>query len=147
LRCGSTKESGQVCHSGVGKSEYYYFTHLHIVTITVTITYKNHYTTNYSKYQQYLFDRIKGYKDDFISGIGYRKITKILNSEGLKTPRNKTFKQNHVHSIYKKGKIREERLNSEIEVTREMDVQTFTSDEVDIYLDWVKSRECELFII
>jgi hypothetical protein len=47
---------------------------------------------------------------------------------------NKTFKQNHVHSIYKKGKIREERLNSEIEVTREMDVQTFTSDEVDIYL-------------
>ena len=46
----------------------------------------------------------------------------------------KTFKSNHVHSIYKKGKIREERLNSEIDVKREMDVQTFTSDEVDIYV-------------
>ena len=32
---------------------------------------------------------------------------------GLKTPRGSTFKNNHVHSIYKKGKIREERINRE----------------------------------
>ena len=46
----------------------------------------------------------------------------------------KVFKPNHTHSIYKKGKIREERLNSEIEVTREMDVETYTSDDFDIYV-------------
>ena len=41
------------------------------------------------------------------------KISKIFNEEGLKTPRGSIFKNNHVHSIYKKGKIREERINRE----------------------------------
>ena len=45
--------------------------------------------------------------------IGHRKISQILNGEGLKTPRGSLFKNNHVHSIYKKGKIREERINRE----------------------------------
>ena len=51
--------------------------------------------------------------------IGHRKISQILNGEGLKTPRGSLFKNNHVHSIYKKGKIREERINREdiVEVT------------------------------
>jgi len=31
----------------------------------------------------------------------------------LKTPRGSTFKNNHIHSIYKKGKIREERMSRE----------------------------------
>jgi hypothetical protein len=60
-----------------------------------------------------LFDRIKGYKEDNLTPIGYRKISQIFNVEGLKTPRGSTFKNNHVHSIYKKGKIREERINRE----------------------------------
>jgi hypothetical protein len=60
-----------------------------------------------------LFDRIKGYKEDNLTPIGYRKISQIFNEEGLKTPRGSTFKNNHVHSIYKKGKIREERINRE----------------------------------
>ena len=37
----------------------------------------------------------------------------------------KVFKPNNVHSIYKKGKIREERLNSEVIVEKEMDVEHF----------------------
>ena len=37
--------------------------------------------------------------------------SKILNDEGLMTPRGTTFKNNHVHSIYKKGNIRVERMN------------------------------------
>ena len=93
-----------------------------------------HHHTNYTPYQESLFKRVKGYKEHSVTPIGYRKITKIFNSEGLKTPKNKTFKPNHVHSIYKKGKIREERLKSEIDVKREMDVQTYKSDEVDIYV-------------
>jgi hypothetical protein len=68
---------------------------------------------NYSEYQQYLFDRIRGYKKHFLAPIGYRKISQILNGEGLKTPRGSLFKNNHVHSIYKNGKIREERMKRE----------------------------------
>ena len=45
--------------------------------------------------------------------MGYRKISQIFNEEGLKTPRGFEFKSNHIHSIYKKGKIREERINRE----------------------------------
>ena len=71
------------------------------------------WTSSYSDYQQFLFDKIKGLKDDFLTPIGYRKISQIFNEEGLKTPRGSTFKNNHVHSIYKKGKIREERINRE----------------------------------
>ena len=41
----------------------------------------------------------------------YRKISKIFHEEGLKTHHGNVFKNNHVHSIYKKGKIREERIN------------------------------------
>ena len=40
-------------------------------------------------------------------------VIQILNGEGLKTPRGSIFKNNHVHSIYKKGLIREERINRE----------------------------------
>ena len=40
-----------------------------------------------SEYQQYLFNRICKYKEDFLTPIGYRKISQIFNDEGLKTPR------------------------------------------------------------
>ena len=78
------------------------------------------WTSSYSDYQQFLFDKIKGLKDDFLTPICYRKISKLLNGEGLKTPRGNVFKNNHVHSIYKKGKIREERMNREdiVEVSK-----------------------------
>ena len=69
-----------------------------LVSITTTKLWKS----NYSEY-----------KECFLTPIGYRKISQIFNEEGLKTPRGSTFKNNHVHSIYKKGKIREERINRE----------------------------------
>ena len=71
------------------------------------------WSSNYSEYQQYLYDRICKYKVDLFTPIGYRKISKIFNDEGLKTPRGMIFKNNHIHSIYKKGKIREDRINRE----------------------------------
>ena len=94
------------------------------------IIYRNHYSTKYTAYQQYLYDRIKGYNDNIVSGYGWKKIGEILNSEGLKTPMGKTFKSNNVHSIYKKGKIREERLNSEIIVEKEMEVEQFHNQNI-----------------
>ena len=47
----------------------------------------------------------------FVTPIGYRKISQIFNEEGLKTSRNSVFTNSTVHSIYKKWKIREERVN------------------------------------
>ncbi|MGY8949737.1 MAG: hypothetical protein ACKVIV_06820, partial [Flavobacteriales bacterium] len=83
------------------------------VTFTISVTTTKLWESNYSEYQQYLFDRIRGYKKHFLAPIGYRKISQILNGEGLKTPRGSLFKNNHVHSIYKNGKIREERMKRE----------------------------------
>ena len=58
-----------------------------------------------------MYDRIKDFIENSVTPIGYRRISKIFNEEGLKTPRGSTFQNNHIHSIYKKGLIREERMN------------------------------------
>ena len=52
-----------------------------------------------------MFNRICEYKENNVTPIGYRKISKIFNEEGLKTPHGNVFKNNHVHTIYKKGNI------------------------------------------
>jgi len=82
-----------------------------IVKFSISITTTNLWESNYSDYQKYLFNRICGYKENKLTPIGYRKISKIFNDEGLKTPLNTEFTNSKVHSIYKKGKIREERIN------------------------------------
>ena len=82
-----------------------------MLSFSVSIITTNLWESNYSEYQQYLFDRICGYKENILTPIGYRKISKIFNDEGLKTPRNTDFSNSKVHSMYKKGKIREERIN------------------------------------
>ena len=99
-------------HSGVKQYGYSYPLKL-IVSFSVSITTTKLWESNYSDYQQYLFNRICKYKECLLTPIGYRKISKILNDEGLKTPRNTEFSNSKVHSIYKKGKIREERINRE----------------------------------
>ena len=84
-----------------------------MLSFSVSIITTNLWESNYSEYQQYLFDRICGYKENILTPIGYRKISKIFNDEGLKTPRNTDFSNSKVHPMYKKGKIREERVNRE----------------------------------
>ena len=78
-----------------------------------------------------MFDRIRGYKEHFLTPIGYRKISQILNGEGLKTPRGSVFKNNHVHSIYKKGKIREERVNRE-------EIVEVSQVTIPIFITWLR---------
>jgi hypothetical protein len=58
-----------------------------------------------------LFNRIRGYIENSVTPIGYRKISKLLNDEDLKTPRNTEFSNTKVFSIYNKGLKREERIN------------------------------------
>ena len=61
-----------------------------------------HYKTdNYSKQQQETHDYIKSLHD---SGLGYRKIAKQLNEEGIKTIRGNTWGSNNVHSVLKRNK-------------------------------------------
>ena len=47
----------------------------------------------------------------------FKEISLYLTQKGYRTVRsNKEFKSNHVFSIYRKGKIREERINREFKV-------------------------------
>ena len=109
----SAQKFSKICNSRVRLWDEKCYPNKLVVRFSVSITTTKLWESNYSKYQQYLFDRIKGYKECFLTPIGYRKIHQILNEEGLKTPRGSMFRNNHVHSIYKKGLIREERINRE----------------------------------
>ena len=107
----STKEFSKVCNGGVTLEDGYSYPLNRVVKFSFSITTTKLWRSNYSDYQQYLYNRICQYKEDFLTPIGYRKISKIFNDEGLKTPRNTEFTNSKVHSMYKKGKIREERIN------------------------------------
>ena len=116
------------------KLEGYCYPFITIVKIKISITYRTHHPTNYTPYQEYLYNRIKGYKEDSVTPIGYRKISKIFNSESLKSPKNKTFYPSLIQSIYRKGKKREERLNSKVRVKKSMEVKQIGNDKVKFYL-------------
>ena len=92
--------------------------------------------SNYISYQEYLFNRIRGYKEKNLTPIGYRKISQIFNKEGLLTPRGSIFKNNHIHSIYKKGKIRLERMNRK-DIVEISDVIVEVLDESTWYKLWL----------
>jgi len=102
-----------------------------IIVLQIKVRFRTHYPTKYTPYQQYLFNRIKGYREQNVSKWTWKKIVDIFNSENLKTPMGKFFKSNHVHSIYKKGKIRQERLNSKYEIIdRKLEIWRYTEDGV-----------------
>ena len=66
-------------------------------------------TTHYNSYQHKLYRLIKFLKEE--RGIGYRRISHILTEKGYRSVRtNSILKNNYIHSIYKKGKIRESRI-------------------------------------
>lgn len=73
---------------------------------TSTLTKTSHYTG----YQQKLFNEIKRLKD--IEGYGYKRISYILYDKGYRSIRTDSIlRHNYIYSIYKKGKIREDRIN------------------------------------
>ena len=74
------------------------------------LLYTDNQYTNYSRYQQFLYELCKTLKD---KGLGYRKISYYLNRRGYKTSSSKKmFTNGHVSSILKKGKVREDRIKS-----------------------------------
>ena len=67
-------------------------------------------TTHYTGYQQKLFNEIKRLKED--EGYGYRRISYMLYEKGYRSLRTDSIlRHNYIYSIYKKGKIREKRIN------------------------------------
>jgi len=71
-------------------------------------------TSRYSDYQQKLYDEVKRLKE--IEGYGYRRISYILYEKGYRSIRTDSIlKNNYIYSIYKKGKVREQRINRDYE--------------------------------
>ena len=69
-------------------------------------------TSHYTKYQQKLYDEVKRLKE--VEGLGYRRISYLIYEKGFRGIRsNSVLRNNDIYSIFKKGKIREERINRE----------------------------------
>ncbi len=66
-----------------------------------------HTVKKYSKHQQENYDLIKSLQKE---GLGYRKISKLLNERGIKTSKGNTWTNTKVFSVLKRYKEREERL-------------------------------------
>ena len=81
-----------------------------MMTFTITIrTSKLTKIVHYNSYQQKLYDEVKRLKE--IEGYGFRKISYILYEKGYRSVRtNSILRHNYVYSIYKKGKVRENRI-------------------------------------
>ena len=82
-----------------------------IIRISLSITSsKLTKTSHYSKYQQQLYDEVKMLKEEY--DLGYRRISYLIYEKGYRGIRNnQVLRNNDIYSIYKKGKIREERIN------------------------------------
>ena len=80
----------------------------HYLKFSVTVTTNLLWSKPYSDYQFFLHNKISELRKQ---GLGYRRISNVLNEEGILTVRGKVFTNSHVYSTLKKKNIREERLN------------------------------------
>ena len=64
----------------------------------------------YSEYQYFLYETIIEHTE---KGKTYDQIAKWLNKKGYLSLRGKKFKGNHVHSIVKKKRLKDEKLERE----------------------------------
>ena len=82
-----------------------------LISFSISVESSRLWDAPYSEYQEYLFSRVRKYRESFLPPLSYLKIAKVFRAEGLLTHSGKEFKATHAFSIYKKGKVREERLN------------------------------------
>ena len=79
------------------------------ISFTLSIRNCNLNISNYSTHQKKLYRLIKFMKEN--RGLGYKRISHIMTEKGYRSVRTKSIlKPNYIHSIYKNGKKREERL-------------------------------------
>ena len=77
-----------------------------------TITYRrpHFYLSRYSEYQFFLYQTIIEQRK---KGKTFDQIADWLNEEGYQSVRGKKFKGNHVHSIVKKKRLKDEKLEKD----------------------------------
>ena len=80
------------------------------LSFDMNLTSQNLRIPNYSQYQHFLYETIIELRN---KGMNDVQIANWLNENGHLTPRGNTFRNNHVHSIAKKRKIRLEILDTE----------------------------------
>ena len=94
-------------------------TDLGLVTTTPYLTFIYRYKSHEFGYTKELTDNSHHKLHDTIStlkhqGLGYRKISKILNEMGMKSVTGKTFYPSLVSNMWRTIKRREKKLNREV---------------------------------
>ena len=102
--------SEPLCNSGIDST--YNLTERYIPYLCFTVTYRTnklvHYQNDkYSKQQKENHDLIHSLRE---KGLGYRRISSLLNDKGIKTSRGNTWTNTKVFSVLKRYREREERL-------------------------------------
>ena len=90
----------------------YDLTNKYITYVCFTVKHRTntliHYQNDkYSEEQEQTHNLIKSLHD---SGLGYRKISQILNEKNIKTSKGNTWKNTQVYSVLKRYRERQERL-------------------------------------
>lgn len=99
------------CHRGIvgfgGKSSTKSHTEIYLI-FHLKVRASHLWVAPYNEYQQFLFDTITDFR---FKGWYFQQIADWLNENDYLTPRGKSFRNAHAHSIVKKKGIREVRLN------------------------------------
>ena len=74
---------------------------------TITIHHPALNVPRYSQYQFFLYETITAHRE---KGKTFDQIAELLNKKGYLSVRGKKFKGNHVHSIVKKKRLKDEKL-------------------------------------
>ena len=77
---------------------------------TITVRHPALNVPQYSKYQFFLYETINEQRE---KGKTFDQIAEWFNKKGYLSVRGKKFKGNHVHSIVKKKRLKDERLERE----------------------------------
>ena len=77
---------------------------------TITIHHPTLNASHFSQYQFFLYETITEQRD---KGKTFDQIAQWLNKKGYLSVRGKKFKNNHVHSIVKKKRLKDEKFKKE----------------------------------
>ena len=82
------------------------------LTFNFSISYRSPALTvnRYTSYQFFLYETITAHRE---KGKTFEQIAEWLNKKGYLSVRGKKFKDNHVHSIVKKKRLKDEKLERE----------------------------------
>ena len=104
-----------------------------VFKFTITQRTPNLNFPQYSQYQFFLYKTITGQRK---KGKTFDQIADWLNKKGYLSVRGKRFKGNHVHSIVKKKRLKDEKLEREYpEVRSDFSLEVFDKTLVNMFGD------------